>query len=327
MLRCALVRPLMISAIAASLLAGCAGGTSLDDLLGGFKDAFEGYHPDSGITKGEKTRLYLIGPGARPFESREELKAFLRLPNDSDGDLTLLMKECAPEPQTYYSWSAVPSLGVLAPKIISFVTDKIVGALEAEKKKYTASYSDRFSGTFYEYQDRTLQLHYPCMRLTRSIKDGTDTHVVASDIVAKFQLSPDGTALKVRPLRTYFRYAAARTRPDGKLSVIAQLKIDAVWRAKGEQSIEGTVAAPTLISSKIGLSDKPTYEKDPDAWSHSDWFKPVPVSTNCKSRCGNFALTATVSEFGSGGDAFVLAAKAARSLEAELQDVIKKSAK
>jgi hypothetical protein len=335
-----------ISVALALLLSACAG------------------HPLSEATKGEKNVFRMIG-----YQKKDEQKVIDLLSIDpKDTELPNVLRAFCqlpePKPPDALAPAFVPPaaiIGVVAPLIMDAVFSKIHEAVAAEKAKYTATYSAQVSDTFY-LANTEAGLRWPCFHFRRTVTEDKN-QVVAVDILGAFQPSPDGAALKVLPLRTYFARAKAKVDEKGQYGVAVSLSLKGLWLNDKREPVESvrqislinqSVALPTNKSSaavvysasalKYGKQSNPTSRShaitaditsapttDDDPWAATGWLPSIPIPKDAKTSVahGNFVLVATVVEDGGGKDLFALFELVSPTIEAlikkQVSDAIAKA--
>jgi hypothetical protein len=285
-------------------------------------------HPDTYFTDNEQVTVDLYGP-----DNYKEL-LIGRILNDvskttkKDEDeireacsrisLPTLPKKVTKPPETF----APVLIAAAATAAAGLAIDQSIKALQEERSRYTARFTGKFSGEFYS----DGKAKYSCFAITR--KSGA----ITMNLVGAFHMSPDGTAMQVKPVRIYYPKTKAKaTWLDEAVAVAIVLNFTSVWKDINGVYHSEPSASTALYGKNIKLGDKtPKYLGDSD-WSESDWLVPIIPSSNKTGATdtakatdtGNFTMTATVIETTeTGADIVGVVAETLRAKKPDIVNVI-----
>ncbi len=220
---------------------------------------------------------------------------------------SLVSQQCT-DHERFFGVGAIAGFAVK--ELVSFLIDAIDEALQKELKKFAQAFSGSTYDKFYTSGSAT-NIGHKCVRITRTYKEReTKKELVAMDFVAALEVGHPA-ALKIQPLRLYYKKAQALTSKSGAYGISVSLTIDAIWRAKNSPKYKEKVVDQVIVVDRIILKpnayvyrtyvDLGDYQADAKKapvyvplipWSHyRDAGKDVEEATHVKA-------TMTVSEAG-----------------------------
>jgi hypothetical protein len=209
--------------------------------------------------------------------------------------------------------------------VASIAESEMASYLAAKQKEFTASYTAQSNVDPYYIQTKKDDKHayttvaFHCLNLTRSIqnKDSTGQKTEPAFVwTGRMVPNASGSAWKLKTEAVALRWAAARTSKDsGKVDVSVELKMEVTALNDKGETATTTVADKTLKFPGLKIdatADGRVVAKDMNV--ESSWFPAVPRSQKEIDQCealgagcngvSSITITASVTETGSGGDAF-----------------------
>lgn len=249
-------------------------------------------------TKGIKTEIKLIEKG--PYRTKlldESLDA--KLLDTIEGHETKdnnIAKICGvrKKPRDEVALPLALLIPLIKP-VVKFLIDKINDSLKKELQEYIKNYQTGIqTSTFYDVTGEDPKLKFKCFRFIRKgLNKKTKKDEIQLDLIGQFKIAENKDSLQIRPLRLYFKKAAAK---GDTIALSIDINAASFWQQNnfGESSM---IFSSPLIGEKI-TKNKVIYYLD-KAWEKYPIHRLIPWSTNRhKLEGGNANITISATETG-----------------------------